>query len=152
MRYEKQFFNFAMASGIASAEMRFKNASYEVQERAETLQTAVHLILAEWGVFPDYMKHASEVSGIDAEGYFDDYLKVNAEEKVELTKEVLFETAYEKGMTATFMELVNKQEQDDKHFEHIKAQVNIFDMFFEVLGIEDEYNEFLDSKIRDLLN
>ena len=155
MRYEKQFFNFAMASGIASAEMRFKNESEDVQDRAETLQKAVHLIVADWGLFPDYMKYATDITGINAEGYFDDYLAINAEEKVELTKEVLFETACTKGVYATALEFDEELKQRvgyDVALKYATAQVKIFDMFFEAMGMHEEYSDFLDKKIRDLLN
>lgn len=151
MKYEKEFFCFAMASGIAEAEAR---AIKKSEKKADLMQRVVHDLLAEWGLMEDYLDFATETTGIEAKPYFEDYLERNAEKKVELTKEVLFETALEKNMfllSLNFEEELRKQDGYEEVKQYVKATVEALDLFINAEGIEEDYSNFICNKTIELL-
>lgn len=153
MRYEKDFFCFAMASGIADAEVRaIKKVSAEKQ--ADLVKRVAHDLLAEWGLIEDYLDFATEATGIEAKPYFEDYLEKNAEKKVQLTKEVLFETALEKNMfllSLNYEEEWRQKEGYEEVKQYVKAMVEALDLFIDAEGIEEDYSNFIRNKTMELL-
>lgn len=154
MRYEKEFFSFAMAAGIANAEARMKKRGKDARERVDFMQKVTNDLIAEWGLMEDFIAFATETTGIDATPYFQDNLERNAKEKVELTKEVLFETAFQKGMLMTTLQHTESfKERDgyDKVNMYCETMMEAFDLFFETFGMAEEYSQFVKGKVNELM-
>ena len=152
MKYEKDFFCFAMASGIAEAEARATKKS--VEKKADLMQRVVHDLLADWGLMEDYTDFATKTTGIEAKPFFKDYLERNAEKKVELTKEVLFETALEKNMfllSLNYEEELRKQDGYEDVKKYVEAMVDALNLFINAEGIEEDYCNFICDKTKELL-
>ena len=154
MKYEKDFFALAMAAGIANAEARMKKEGKDSRERVDLMQKVTNDLIAEWGLMEDFIAFATETTGIDATPYFQDNLKRNAKEKVELTKEVLFETAFHKGMMMTTLQHTKEFKERngyDKVNMYCETMMEAFDLFFETFGMAEEYNQFVKGKVNELM-
>lgn len=154
MKYEKDFFALAMAAGIANAEARMKKEGKDSRERVDLMQKVTNDLIAEWGLMEDFIAFATETTGIDATPYFQDNLKRNAKEKVELTKEVLFETAFHKGMMMTTLQHTKEFKERngyDKVNMYCETMMEAFELFFEAVGIADEYSKFLRGKLAEIM-
>ena len=154
MNYAEDFLAFTLAAGIANAEARMRKEGKDALERADLMQKVTNDLVAEWGLMEDFIAFATETTGIKADEFFQDNLKRNAKEKVELTKEVLFETAFTKGMIMTTLQNTKElRERDgyDKVNKYCEIMMEAFDIFFGAYGMTEEYSNFLRGKLAEIM-
>lgn len=149
--FKNELFAFAVACGMAEADCRERGVRFS--DVTKHSSQAVHHIIAEFGLFNEYIDYLTENTGIEADSFFENWKKANAEIKKEVTKTALFEMALTQGFTYAHARVESEKNPTEDAVEianFCEAQVDMMTLFLKDLGIIDEYDTFLMKKLLEI--